>query len=432
VTAGSPLSLLRALRPGPLAPGDEYRRPATRANSHVHLPPNFSAFASATEATELAAAQGVRVLGTSNYYDYSVYTSFSEQACRRGVFPLFGMEVICLDEDLQQASMRVNDPANPGKMYLCGKGVSGFAPMSGTASDLMGLLRRSDSARSAALIERLEAVFSAAGAALGMTEASVKALVARRYGAPIETVYLQERHVALACQEAVFNLVPVQERSHLLTSVLGVEVKPDAPAVQVQDFIRAQLMKRGRPAYVGETFPSFDHVYRLVLALGGIPCYPVLADGATPVCEFEQDVEGLVASLQERGTHCAELIPNRNEPEVLREYVTALRGAGMPVLAGTEHNTLEMIPIEPQCARGAPVPEDLREVFWEGICVVAAHQYLMARGEEGYVDANGELTGGYPGAEARLEAFARLGASVIDEYLKLATPARWAVQGAQE
>jgi hypothetical protein len=67
-------------------------------------------------------------------------------------------------------------------------------------------------------------------------------------------------------------------------------------------------------------------------------------------------------------------------------------------------------------------------VFWEGACVVAAHQYLVARGEEGYVDASGEPAGRYPGPEARLEAFARLGASVIDEYLKTTTPEKGTAQ----
>ena len=34
---------------------------------------------------------------------------------------------------------------------------------------------------------------------------------------------------------------------------------------------------------------------------------------------------------------------------VLERYVTAMRGAGILVTAGTEHNTLDLIPIEPAC-----------------------------------------------------------------------------------
>ena len=44
-----------------------------KVNSHIHLPPNFSAFDSVQQAVSLANQQGVRVLGASNYYDFSVY-----------------------------------------------------------------------------------------------------------------------------------------------------------------------------------------------------------------------------------------------------------------------------------------------------------------------------------------------------------------------
>ena len=35
-------------------------------NTHVHLPPNFSAFDTAEDAVRLAAAEGVAALGTAN------------------------------------------------------------------------------------------------------------------------------------------------------------------------------------------------------------------------------------------------------------------------------------------------------------------------------------------------------------------------------
>ncbi len=112
-------------------------------------------------------------------------------------------------------------------------------------------------------------------------------------------------------------------------------------------------MKAGKPGYVEETFVGFDHAYALVLALGGIPCYPVLADGASPICPFEEPVERLVSTLADRHIYCAELIPNRNLPEVLTAYVRGLRAAGIAVLAGTEHNSPEMLPLEPRCAGDA-------------------------------------------------------------------------------
>ena len=131
-------------------------------------------------------------------------------------------------------------------------------------------------------------------------------------------------------------------------------------------------------------------------------------------------VERLVAALQEHRVHCAELIPNRNAVPVLGAYVRALRQAGIAVLAGTEHNTLDMVPMEPHCAGGEPVPEDSKDIFWEGACVIAAHQFLGANGKSGYVDAYGEPAPSYSSPDARIKAFARLGAAVIEEYADMA------------
>jgi hypothetical protein len=420
---GGPLGALTALgarwEPGRPALARSGRG---KVNSHVHLPPNFSAFSTVVEATELASAQGVGVLGASNYYDFGVYGPFAERSRSVGVFPLFGLEVVCLLDDLRQAGERVNDPGNPGKMYLCGKGLTRFAPMSPAAAQLMGTVRSIDSDRIAAMIEKLGRILAAGGVETSVTEASLKAAVMSRYGVPAEAVFLQERHVAQAFQEALFAAVPNGALPGVLGAIFGAVAGLDPGAVSVQNAIRTHLMKAGKPGYVEESFVGFDHAYRLVLALGGVPCYPVLADGARPICEFERPVERLVASLRQRRIHCAELIPNRNVPTVLGDYVQALRSAGIAVLAGTEHNTPDMLPMEPQCVAAEPIPEDLKEIFWEGACVIAAHQFLTANGKSGYVDDHGEPNGSYGDGDARIKAFAEIGAAVIEQYSAMAGP----------
>jgi hypothetical protein len=102
--------------------------------------------------------------------------------------------------------------------------------------------------------------------------------------------------------------------------------------------------------------------------------------------------------------------------------VQALREAGIAVLAGTEHNTLDMVPMEPQCAGGEPIPDDIKDIFWEGACVIAAHQFLTANGKNGYVDEYGEPAPSYPDADARIKAFAQLGAAVIEKYTEMPRP----------
>lgn len=61
------------------------------SNSHIHLPPNFSAFETIEQAVYLAAKQGIRILGASNYYDFSVYQQFTTKAQEKGIFPLYLM-----------------------------------------------------------------------------------------------------------------------------------------------------------------------------------------------------------------------------------------------------------------------------------------------------------------------------------------------------
>ena len=388
-----------------------------RVNAHIHLPPNFSAFATTAQAVELADAQGVGVLGASNYYDYSVYTEFAAEAMRHGIFPLFGLEIISLIDGLVAAGVRINDPGNPGKMYLCGKGITRFAPMTDEAASLLQTIRDQDGARMEAVTDRLTAVFAEAGLETGLDAEAIKDRVAQRHGCRRETVYLQERHLAQAFQEALFGAVPEAGRAALLARAFGTtsRARPD-DAAGVQNEIRSHLMKAGKRAFAPDTFVGFDHARRLILALGGVPCYPTLADGVAPITQYEADEARLIADLKARGVFCVEFIPNRNTPEVLGQYVHAMRNAGLFVTAGTEHNTLDLLPIAPTCLNGVPIPEDVQAIFWEGACVVAAHQYLRIQGEAGFVDAEGRLNAAYTSDDARIRDFASLGAAVIARY----------------
>jgi len=228
---------------------------------------------------------------------------------------------------------------------------------------------------------------------------------------------LQERHISQAFQEALFEKVRPEERIERLRRVLGAETKTNGPedAVSMQNDIRSHLMKAGKPAFVQETFIGFDDAQRLILELGGIPCYPTVADGASPICQFEQSPERLIAAIKERNLHAAEWIPVRNTVGVLREYVVKMREAGLAITAGTEHNTLDMVPLDPFC-RDGDVPDDLRAVFWEGACVVAGHQFLTLHGQCGFVDGQGSPNADYASADGRIKAFAAIGAAVMQRY----------------
>jgi hypothetical protein len=388
-----------------------------RANAHIHLPPNFSAFQSVQQAVDLAADQGVRALGVSNYYDFEVYSDFGWLAWQRGIFPLFGLEIIALLQDVQQAGILINDPGNPGRMYLCGKGIVRFTGLTPVAQDLIGWIRRSDSERMCKMVDLVESMFSKQGVKTDLSEAGIVEKIAEHTGASRDSIFLQERHIAQAFQEKFFSLVPPSERKENLSAILGISAQA-APEdrLRTQAEIRSALMKVGKPAFVTERFVDFDQAYRLVLELRGIPCYPTLADGAKPICAYEDPPQKLIETLSRHRIYCAEFIPIRNKPDVLQRYVRALRKEGIVIAGGTEHNTPDLLPLEPRCVEGLPVSEEVRAIFWEGACVIAAHQFLSLHGRPGYVDASGNLTGRFSSMEDRISFFARLGETIIDRH----------------
>jgi hypothetical protein len=374
-------------------------------NAHLHLPPNFSAFTNVTDMIDQATAQNVAVVGVSNYYDYDVYADFTRLAQERGIFPLYGLEIICLVDDLQKQGIKINDPGNPGKFYICGKGITRFTDMTPEATRILGIIRGNDSTRMAAVVTKLAEVFAQRGVAIGLTESSVIDRIVRRHDCPRSRVYLQERHVCQAFQERFFEIAAPAVRAETLARVLGTPLKcATDDAVGIQNEIRSHLLKSGKPAYVPETFVGFDDACKLIIELGGIPCYPTLADGANPICTFEAPVADLIKRIKERGIGFAEFIPLRNSPAVLGEYVKAMRQAGLVVTAGTEHNTLDKLPIEPACLKGQPIPDDIKAIFWEGACVVAAHQFLTQNGQLGFANYCGE---------DRIATLRRLGAAII-------------------
>jgi len=393
-------------------PGPGTRRPVV--NTHIHLPPNFSAFETAEDAVETAAAEGIRVLGASNFHDYRIYGRFADAAAAAGIVPLFGLESISVVDSLRDADMKANDPGNPGRMYLCGKGTDPFATPTATAARLMARARAADTDRMLAMVPLLRALFAEAGFETALTVESIVEEVAERAGVPRGWVALQERHVAMAFQEALFLEATPERRHALLAQAFGgpIGASVDDP-IAVQGEIRSRLLKADQPAFVPESPVSFDDAYRLVLEMDGIPCYPTLADGASPVCPWEEPPDALAERVLARGIHAAELIPNRNQPAVVDAYVGAFRDAGIIVLAGTEHNTRQRIPLEPRCVDGSPPSPAARAAFWEATCVVAAHQNLRASGRPGYVDGEGRLGPAFPDGESRIRWFAELGAELI-------------------
>jgi hypothetical protein len=382
-------------------------------NTHVHVPPNFSAFLDVDDVLATAVREHARVIGASNFHDHRVYRRFADGARAVGIVPLFGLEFITVLEDLRDAGTRINDPANPGRLYLCGKGVDPFAEPTERARDIDAPARAANRARAARMTQLLREAFTAAGIRTSLDDRTIAINVASRAGVPADWVVLQERHLAMAFQQVLFEAVKPEKRAAAVERLYGSPGKaPVDDEAAVQGEIRAKLMKAGCAAFVDETPLSFADAFELVLEWGGIPCYPTLADGVSPICEFEDGPAALAARVAGLGFHAAELIPVRNDPDVLLAYVRAFRSAGIVVTAGTEHNTPERIPLQPFARGGTPIPDEALEIFCEGACVVAGHQAERAAGRPGFVDAEGRIGSG--DREAWIRRFADIGETVIE------------------
>ncbi|MGB8225753.1 MAG: hypothetical protein WCE45_02635 [Sedimentisphaerales bacterium] len=389
-------------------------------NTHIHLPPNFSAFQSVEQAINLASQQGVKVIGAGNYYDFTIYRKFSALAQQKKIFPLYSTEIIAIEEDLQQRDIKVNDPDNPGKYYICGKGITKFEYLAERAKELLNIIRRNDTERMHLMAEKITGHFKNNGVDTGLDAETIISRVVTRYNCDRQTVVLQERHLAQAFQEAFFLRVNFKDRKKKLDNIFGSESKskPD-DSVSIQNEIRSNLLKAGKICFVPETFINLAQAKELILQLGGIPCYPVLADGAKQRCEYEYPLDNLINNLKNNNYYMAEFIPVRNHPVVLAEYVHTIRREGIAVVAGTEHNSLDLIPIEPLCINGQPIPDDLKKIFREGACVLAAHQFLQAHNKCGFVDSSGVANPDYKNSEDRIGAFKKIGYTVLSKYFNL-------------
>jgi hypothetical protein len=379
-----------------------------KANAHMHLPPNFSAFGSVSQAVVQAQAEGLEVLGANNYYDFRVYADLADAAYAKGVFPLFGMEIIAQDDALRDAGIKCNDPGNPGRVYICGKSITRFASPTARAAQLLSRIRMADDTRMRAMAGRLREVVTERGFDPGAFshDATVDHLVTKG-GFARESITLQERHLCASLEKAVRQASGHSWRSAFSRLLeVGEDKVPDDP-IALQNGLRSALIKSGKPAFIPEQFVNLQEALELIDELGGIRCYPVLADGAKPVTPFEQDPMALARELKRLGFVAAEFIPPRNAVGVLKQYVRVLRAEGLVVTAGTEHNTLDGGPLEPFALGGAGIDEETADIFREGTCVLVAHQVLETRGEEGL---------GLAPAPERIRHLASVGANILNQY----------------
>ena len=124
-----------------------------------------------------------------------------------------------------------------------------------------------------------------------------------------------------------------------------------------------------------------------------------------------QDPEKLHKTLESLKIGCIELIPHRNDLTILKNFIEYFYEKDYLVLIGTEHNTPEMLPLTVTARGNEQLDDDLKQIAWNSVCVIAAHQYLRAQGRQGYV-----LPDGNPSLKQKRE-LTFLGKLVIEYFL---------------
>lgn len=387
-------------------------QPATNVpdiNGHIHTPHSFSAFSEIRQAFEMSKAEGVSVLGINDFYTTDGFEEFAELAAKNKVFPLFNIEFMGLQNDLQEAGVRVNDPSNPGRTYFSGKGLCQPAKMSDASAKVMKNLKTESNRQTFEMVTKLNAFFAENGIDIQFDAEEVQSRLAINL--------FRERHIAQAIRIAVFEKETSNEaRLELMKAIFsGKDVKSSIEdEAALENEIRGNLLKAGGAAFVPEdpkAFLSLEEVMEFIIDAGGIPCYPCLLDfGDENYTDFEEDKEKLLATLKSKNVFSIELIPGRNKFHILKEFVKFFNENGFVITFGTEHNTPKLDPIKISCGGGVDLDDELKQINYEGSAVVAAHQYLVAIGKEGY------LKDGVAKVDEKA-SFIELGKAVIAKFL---------------
>ena len=362
-----------------------------KLNAHIHTPYSFSSFSSMAQIFDMAEQEDIRILGINDFYETDGYEEFSNFAARKKIFPLFNFEAIALSKSMQSSGIRVNDPANPGRTYLCGKGLDYPSNIEGSNFEALEMVKSESQRQIIEMIAKLNRWLAEISLDLVFSYEEVRSRFARKL--------VRERHIAQALRVAIFEKYHDESiRKNILQKIYGgTTVSVDInDAAAVENEIRNNMLKAGKKAFVPEddrAFLSIEQICAIIIEAGGIPCYPVLLDDAAgKFTDFEADKERLYKSLTELDIYCIELIPQRNKLEILEPFVRFFHERGFNITFGTEHNTPGLLPLTPFCSGNVPLTDFLMQVNYQGACLIAAHQYLRKQGKQGYIDANGKAS----------------------------------------
>lgn len=292
----------------------------------------------------------MKVVGINDFYSMDGYGEWKEGCAARGLYPLFGIEFISLNAEDQAAGLRVNDPNNPGRTYISGKGLAYPVILKGEPLRKLEAVRAESNRQVEQMCAKLNEWLKAEGKSIRLDFNEIREKLTKGS--------IRERHLAKALRLALY---------------------PDAedPA-KLENDLRGKLLKAGGAAFVPESPEAFlpmESVQHIIEAAGGIPTYPFLADDAKGhFTDFEGDLMKAADTLKKRGFRSVEFITTRNTTTVLEQYAGYLEDEGFIVSFGSEHNTPAMEPVKLHTRDAAELSEKLKAINWRGACAIAAHQ----------------------------------------------------------
>ncbi len=357
-------------------------RPRRGTNCHIHTSESFSVFRSPSEAVWQAAREGIAVLGINDHYTVAGHEEFRRACEVAGIAAGFSLEAVAVDREAAEAGLKLNDPDNPGRIYLCGKGITRYPEDSSPEMRNLARMRAALERRNQEITGKVAELFQARLGAGGPSWENVVALTPRGNAT--------ERHVAFAVLLRLRELATQQGKplAEITAALCGVTPPSEGDDATLQIFLRSKLLKAGAPCFVREdpdAFVSVADLRAIFLAFGSIPTYPILGN---PVLAGEQNIEALLDRLESMGFHAVEVIPTRNTRERLAEIVSAARQRWWPVFNGTEHNTPESRPLLDPFA----LDPEFEPWFHQSTALLLGHQRLAAQGKQGFVDLQGTPT----------------------------------------
>lgn len=380
-------------------------------NAHFHTPHSFSSFSNIQEIFDQAENENIDILGINDFITTSGYAEFNMLADTYKKFPLFNVEFMGLMKDAQEKGIRINDPSNPGRIYFCGKGLEFPVSLSDNSEIRLREILEKSIQQTEEMTQKLNIYLKEINAPFELNFQDIKSNHSRGL--------VRERHLAQVLRIQIISAFSdVEKRNDFLKQLYkgkNSETNPDNPT-ELDNELRSRLLKKGGIAFVEEdtdAFLSLDEMRSIIMDAGGIPCYPVLLDDVNMnFTDFERDFEILATELAKKRIYAVELIPVRNDFKVLKEFIDIFDEKGFLITFGTEHNTPDPAPLMVGCRNNVPLDSDLLTVGYHGACIIAANQYLIAKGKDGYLTSSG-----FPRLE-RQDDFIKLGNAVIRKYIE--------------